>query len=173
MTFGRASPQPFVNDGSVVFFTKDGQQTQPPPPQPGQYYQTYQSLHDIAVQQRDQGVDGALEPLYAFWSNFLVDKFNVGMYEEFKSMALGELGEGNDSGSKHLSRYYSQLLNNSLPMTDRIATDLVTLARQEKDSSRPVFHMIRLAWRNGATNLKTRKRLGDLLTIEEKTEFDL
>src|SRR5262245_3123368 len=98
-------------DDSIIYFTKDGQETQLPPPQLGQYDQTYQSLHDVAFQQRQLGVDGALEPLYSFWSDFLVDKFNLGMYQEFKTTALKDLQEGNDGGMKHLVRYYGKLLS--------------------------------------------------------------
>lgn len=161
-----------TGDGSIIYFAKDGQETQLPPPQLGQYDQTYQSLHDVALQQRQLGVEGALEPLYSFWGDFLVDKFNLGMYQEFKTTALNEREQGNDSGMSHLIRYYSKLLAGPIPVSERLASDMVDLLREDKSEDRAVFHALRAAWRNGATNMKTIKRLGDVLTAEEKAELD-
>ncbi|KAL2430600.1 hypothetical protein ABEF95_011562 [Exophiala dermatitidis] len=161
-----------TGDGSIIYFAKDGQETQLPPPQLGQYDQTYQSLHDVALQQRQLGVEGALEPLYSFWGDFLVDKFNLGMYQEFKSTALNEREQGNDSGMSHLIRYYSKLLAGPIPVSERLASDMVDLLREDKSEDCAVFHALRAAWRNGATNMKTIKRLGDVLTAEEKAELD-
>lgn len=172
VSLGISALPPPVNENGIIYFAKDGLETHLPPPGPGQFDQTYQSLHDTAFQQRSQGMEGALEPLYSFWADFLVDKFNVGMYQEFKSTALHDLEEGKESGSKHLLRYYEKLLGGSQPLTERIASDLVGLTRHEHGTNRPIFHMLRTAWRNGATNLKTIKRLGDFLTAEEKAELD-
>ncbi|KIX04919.1 uncharacterized protein Z518_05790 [Rhinocladiella mackenziei CBS 650.93] len=172
LSFGFSSFVPMADESSVIYVTKDGQETQLPPPQLGQYDQTYQSLHDVAFQQRQHGVEGALEPLYSFWSDFLVDKFNLGMYQEFKTSAVNDLQEGNDSGMTHLVRYYGKLLSGPVPVSERLASDMVTLAREEKRDDRPIFHTLRAAWRNGATNMKTMKRLSDILTAEEKAEFD-
>jgi hypothetical protein len=157
---------------SVVYVTKDGHETQLPPPQHGQYDQSYQSLHDMAFRQRQLGVDGALEPLYFFWSDFLVDKFNVGMYQEFKSTAVSDFQEGSSGGMKQLVRYYGKVLGGHIPVSERLATDMVTLSREDKDGDRSLFHTLRAAWRNGATHMKTIKRLGDVLTVEEKAELD-
>ncbi|KIX95404.1 uncharacterized protein Z520_08921 [Fonsecaea multimorphosa CBS 102226] len=161
-----------TGDENIIYFTKDGQETQLPPPQPGQFDQTYLSLHDMAFQQRQIGVEGALEPLYNFWTDFLVDKFNVGMYQEFKTTAVGDLDEGSDSGMSHLVRYFGKLLSAPVPISERLASDMIALYRDEKPDKRPIFQTLRAAWRNGATNMKTIKRLGDILTAEEKAELD-
>ncbi|KIW82483.1 hypothetical protein Z517_05510 [Fonsecaea pedrosoi CBS 271.37] len=171
LSFGTPFTIP-TSDENIIYFTKDGQETQLPPPQPGQFDQTYLSLHDVAFQQRQMGVDGALEPLYNFWTDFLVDKFNVGMYQEFKTTAIGDLLEGSDSGMSHLVRYFGKLLSAPVPISERLASDMINLYREEKPDNRPVFHALRAAWRNGATNLKTIKRLGDVLSAEEKAELD-
>lgn len=160
------------DDNSIIYFTKDGQETQLPPPQLGQFDQTYLSLHDVAFQQRHLGVEGALEPLYSFWSDFLVDKFNVGMYQEFKAAAVNDLQEGNDSGMAHLVRYFSKILGGPIPVSERLASDMVSLSREEQADNRHIFQALRAAWRNGATSMKTIKRLGDALTAEEKAELD-
>jgi hypothetical protein len=143
-----------------------------PPPQPGQYDQTYLSLHDVAFQQRQMGIKDALEPLYNFWTDFLVDKFNLGMYQEFKNTAVTDLQEGNDSGMSHLVRYFGKVLSGPVPISERLAVDMVHLSREEQSDKRPVLQAMRAAWRNGATNMKTIKRLGDALNAEEKAELD-
>ena len=155
-----------------AFYTKEGEQTQMPPVKPGQYFVTYTALHDSSLEQRDHGVAGAMTPMYSFWANFLVDKFNDGMYSEFKKFAEFDLGEGDSTGFQHLLSYYHAALKSTAALSEHVATDLVRSLREEKDASRPIFKMVRIAWRDGALNLKTRKRIGNLLSDDEKTEFD-
>lgn len=118
------------------------------------------------------GVSGALEPLYNFWTDFLVDKFNLGMYQEFKNTAVSELHEGHNSGVSHLVRLFGKILAGPVPISERLASDMVNLSREERFDNRSVLQILRAAWRNGATHMKTIKRLGELLTAEEKTELD-
>jgi hypothetical protein len=172
VSVGFPNATPAGDGSSIIYFAKDGQETHLPPPRHGQYDQTYQSLHDVAFQQRQHGVEGALEPLYSFWSDFLVDKFNVGMYQEFKTAATNDLQQGNGSGMSHLVQYYGKLLGGPIPVSERLAADMVNLLREEKGEDRALFHALRTAWRNGATNMKTIKRLGEVLTAEEKAELD-
>lgn len=143
-----------------------------PPPQHGQYDQTYLSVHETAFQQRQIGVEGALEPLYSFWCDFLVDKFNLGMYQEFEAYAVSDSQAGSDSGMSHLVRYFGKVLGGPIPISERLASDMVNLSREDKGNDRPLFQTLRAAWRNGATNMKTIKRLGDVLSAEEKAELD-
>ncbi|EXJ58942.1 hypothetical protein A1O7_06373 [Cladophialophora yegresii CBS 114405] len=171
MSFDSSNNAPLTEE-SVIYFTKDGHETQLPPPQPGQYDQTYLSLHDVAFQQRQMGIKDALEPLYNFWTDFLVDKFNLGMYQEFKNTAVSDLQEGSDSGMSHLVRYFGKVLSGPVPISERLAEDMVHLSREEQSEKRPVLQAMRAAWRNGATNMKTIKRLGDVLSAEEKAELD-
>ena len=139
---------------------------------PGQYFVTYGELHQSSTQQREQGVEGAMKPMYSFWANFLVDKFNFGMYNEFKSLADADARNGDLIGNQLLLNYYQSALKSPAPLAERVATDLVASLREEKDADRPIFKMLRMAWRDGALNLKSRKRIGDLLQQEEKIEFD-
>ncbi|EXJ77633.1 hypothetical protein A1O3_09861 [Capronia epimyces CBS 606.96] len=172
LSFGFPNATTTGDGNSIIYFAKDGQETQLPPPLLGQYDQTYQSLHDVAFQQRQLGVEGALEPLYSFWSDFLMDKFNVGMYQEFKSTAVNDVQQGNGGGMAHLVRFYGKLLGGPVPVSERLASDMVALLREDKSKDRAIFHALRTAWRNGATNLKTIKRLRDVLTAEEKADLD-
>lgn len=136
-------------------------------------HEDYLSLRDKAiVQQQTQHFEGALAVLYPFWSTFLVDNFNLSMYQDFATFAANDVKAGNDNGQTHLLQFYETLLASRAPMSDRVAADVVDAARQETNNDRPLFRKLRAAWRNGATNLKTRKRIGDLLTAEEKAEFD-
>jgi la-related protein 1 len=143
-----------------------------PPAKPGQYFVSYIALHDSSLQQREQGIEGAMNPMYSFWANFLVDKFNDGMYTEFKKLADSDFEEGDVIGMQHLINYYHGALKSQAALSEHVVTDLVTLLREEKEPNRPVFKMLRMAWRDGALNLKTRKRIGDILTDAEKSEFD-
>jgi hypothetical protein len=159
-------------DDNIPYFTKDGHETQLPPPQVGQFDQSYPAFHDIAFQQRQMGVPEALEPLYNFWADFLVDNFNVRLYQEFKDTAISDQQAGNDSGLSYLVRFYGKILSGPVPLSERLAADIVGLSREDGADKRPVLQMMRAAWRNGATNMKTIKRLGDVLTVEEKAELD-
>ena len=171
MKFGFSNPQAAAAD-DPAFYTKEGEQTPMPPVKPGQYFVTYSALHDSSLQQREQGFEGAMKPMYSFWANFLVDKFNDGMYSEFKKLAEADFKAGDAVGVQHLMTYYHGALKSSAALSEHVATDLVTSFREEQDATRPVFKMMRIAWRDGALNLKTRKRIGDLLNDEEKVEFD-
>ena len=168
---GFSSSHPGATD-APAFYSKEGEQTQMPPFKPGQYFVSYNALHESSLQQREQSVDGAMKPMYSFWANFLVDKFNDGMYSEFKRMAEADHKEGDTVGSEHLLSYYRGALKSSSALSEHVAQDLVTSLREEQDVGRPFFKTMRIAWRDGALNLKTRKRIGDLLTDEEKAEFD-
>lgn len=172
LTFG-ASTSPALDSEAV--FTKDGQKI-PLPDQPpeGYYFQPYFAARAEALNDRKHGLDGALEPMYEFWSNFLVNRFNLSMYNEFKTFAREDLDQGDERGNNALMSYYDGALKSNAPISPYVAQDLVELLRREAgaESARPVFKMLRLAWRNGALNLKSRKRIQDNLNGEEKAEFD-
>jgi la-related protein 1 len=170
LTFGNpGSPAP---DGPAVF-TRDGQQLPlSQPAQPGHYFQPYFEARAEALNDREHGVEGALEPMYSFWSTFLVKSFNQSMYNEFRELAVDDQSRGDEAGFQHLLSYYDSALKAQPPISTIVASDLVTLLRNETTPSRPVFKMLRLAWRNGALNLKSRKRIQDNLSNEEKVEFD-
>lgn len=143
--------------------------------QPGYIHEDYLNLKEKALSQRAENhYDGACIPLYPLWAEFLAspNSFNVGMYEDFKTWAIEDLENGNENGKKHLVHFYDAMLSGKNAMTERLATDIVNIARSEPTTSRPVWLKLRAAWRNGATNMKTRKRLTDLLTAEEKSELE-
>lgn len=173
LQFGQATSAPNKNDEPLYFTQGEG-----PPPhlvKPGYIWEEYLSLRELALSQRVQNhFDGALVPLYPLWAEFLSapNQFNVGMYEDFKTWALEDAEKGNDNGKKHLVKFYDTMLTGKTPMSDRISNDVVEIARKESGPERPTWLKLRAAWRNGATNLKTRKRLSDLLSQEEQGELD-
>ena len=156
-----------------VFWVKEGV-----PPvgmrQEGLTDEPYESLRGRAFEQRLYGnLVADMETLYEFWSHFLIRNFNVRMYDEFCGMALEDSNNGADSGLRHLIRYYEALLSGQTPLTERLAKDLVNLVQSEaEDSPRPVFHILRTAWRNGAFNLKSRKRVDTVLTPSLRAELE-
>ena len=172
MVFGNANAQSGTNPEATPFVNKEGLQSRMPAPTPGQYFMTYPEVHAASFRDREQGAPDALKTLYNFWSMFLIDKFNLSMYQDFKTVALQDREEGDNFGVNLLLNYYDTVLKRPLPVNDAVASDLVSLLREEADSQGRVHKMLRLAWRNGALNLKTRKKIAELLRPEEKASFD-
>ena len=173
LQFGQGGSTGTKGGESAVYFT----QGEAPPHyvQPGYIHEEYNILKEKALAQRAENhYEGACVPLYPLWAEFLTvpTQFNVGMYEDFKTWAIEDLENGDDNGKQHLVRFYDAMLSGKTAMTERLATDIVNLARKEPNGNRPTWLKLRSAWRNGATNMKTRKRLTDLLTIEEQTELE-
>lgn len=167
MKFGQSTPEP----DTPAIFTKDGQKMRlPDQPPEGYYSQPYFSARAEAIQDREQGIDAAMEPMYSFWSTFLVKRFNPSMYNEFKTLAAEDQARGDERGIKYLLRYYDGALVEKAPISTHVAQDLVDLLRKETDPSRPVFKLLRQAFRDGAFHVRSRKRIQDILNTEEKTE---
>lgn len=178
MNFSRAgffatSPRSFTtSENEPVFWAKDGASIQELHHE-GLAHEPYLSLHDRALEQRMQGRgDEDMEFLYQFWSHFLIRNFNLGMYEEFRALAMDHQQHGFSNGHKHLIRYYETLLLGKAPLSDRIAQDVVAMAESETGDSRPAFQKLRSAWRNGAFNLKSRKKVDNILSPELRTELE-
>ncbi|EFX04742.1 La domain family protein protein [Grosmannia clavigera kw1407] len=81
----------------------------------------YPGLRTKAFDQRKNSKSGetpaAMKHLYQFWSHCLPDKFNVRMYEDFRSSAL-EDARGDmpcDFGLRCLLRYYNHVLTDAGP----------------------------------------------------------
>lgn len=168
--------QPFA-DGSRpngTFFLKDGV-SQSDFDREGSDPWPYQMLHAKAVEQRDQGLHGTnnheMEILYQFWPTFLFQNFNAGMYKDFYRFALEDLTHGSTNGSKHLAKYYGYQLAADKPLSEQAAQDIVAAIRQESGQARPIFQKVRAFWRDGAFNMKSRKRINDLLDTSVKEEL--
>jgi la-related protein 1 len=160
-------------DGNMpVFWNKDGAQLIESA-HDDVAWEPYESLRNRALEQRLYGDTSAtMESLYKFWSHFLVRNFNARMYDEFHGLALEDSSQGSNSGVDHLIRYYEALLSGQTPLTDRHACDLVQLVLNEPDVTRPAFQKLRTAWRNGAFNLKSRKRVDMIITPALRAELE-
>ncbi|KAL1958588.1 hypothetical protein VTO42DRAFT_4185 [Malbranchea cinnamomea] len=116
-----------------------------------------------------------MDVLYQFWSHFLVRNFNSKMYNEFKSLAFDDLSSRkSDIGLKHLIKFYDAALStSSLVISDEVARDVVDLARSElNEKEKPVFRRLRSAWRNGAFNLRSRKKIDGIIDDRLRTELE-
>lgn len=174
LQFGQ-NPVALKKSGEQAMYFTQGEGPRPELMRPGYIHEDYVTLREQAWKQRAENhFGGALLVLYPLWADFLAvpHQFNVAMYEDFKSWALEDEEKGNDNGKKYLVKFYDAMLGGNNAMSDRISTDIVAIARGESGGNRPTWSKLRGAWRNGATNLKTRKRLADLLTPEEREELD-
>lgn len=115
-----------------------------------------------------------LKVLYDFWPHFLVRNFNPRMYEEFRTLAT-EDAKQNPHGINGLISFYDEVLSKPQTINDTIARHYVELVQAESDRSstdRPAFAKLRSAWRNGALDLKSRKKVADMLDVNIREELE-
>jgi len=168
----QATHMPFQGTHLPVFWIKDGASLDGFLHE-GLTHEHYVDLRDRALAQRQfDTANSDMEVLYQFWCHFLVRNFNAGMYQEFQNTAVEDLRNGATNGIKYLSEYYEALLAGHAPLTDNLANDIVSLAQIEVDESRPIFQKLRAAWRNGAFDLKSRKRVDTLLSPDLRAELE-
>jgi la-related protein 1 len=138
----------------------------------------YVNLRSKALEQRSfsspPDVCQDMDRLYQFWSHFLVRNFNTRMYMEFASLAAQDFEERSScAGRTAILNYYAGALAHQEPIRYIVAQDFVTLVQSEpRDSERSAFKQLRAAWRNGALNLKSRKRIMDFIDPALKVELD-
>ena len=139
----------------------------------------YVQLRLKALDQRRHAATGTcpydLDVLYQFWCHFLIRNFNNQMYSDFKFFATADATERHNTvGMQNLVKFYSECLssNNNI-IRDRVAKDYVELALNEPSTLDGLaFKKLRSAWRNGALNLKNRKKLADIIDPGLKDALD-
>ena len=141
-------------------------------------HESYHLFRTNALHQREQSGTGKchrdMDILYQFWSHFLIRNFNRRMYEEFRRMAFDDVNTRNSNvGLKNLVQYYDESMLGQKVISDEIARDFVNLVKSESaGKERPAFDKLRAAWRNGATNMKNRKKIDNIIDAELKVQLE-
>lgn len=96
------------------------------------------------------------------------------MYSEFREFALEDARVNAMSGIKNLISYYDEILNSKKKVIPQIlARHYIDLVQQEDPTGeRPAFEKLRIAWRNGALDVKSRKQIGDLVDVKLRADLD-
>lgn len=96
------------------------------------------------------------------------------MYEEFRRIAFEDADKHESfAGIKNLIQYYEESILGQKIISDEIARDFVTLVKSETSTNeRPAFDKLRAAWRNGAFNMKNRKKIDNIIDAELKAELE-
>ncbi|KAF2084445.1 hypothetical protein K490DRAFT_49114, partial [Saccharata proteae CBS 121410] len=138
----------------------------------------YTELRNTALKQRASASQGScpydLDVLYQFWSHFLIRNFNTSMYNEFRQLAHDDSSQRSSSvGMSNLLKYYSEALSSQSDIRERIARHYVELvAAESADNGRPAFKQLRAAWRNGALNVKNRKKINMFIDASLRTSLE-
>lgn len=134
----------------------------------------YVQLRLKALDQRSRAATGNcpydLDVLYQFWSHFLIRNFNNNMYTEFTHFAHEDAAERYSTvGRRNLIKFYGEAIKSTNLVPLRVARDFVELAKSEgKKQDNTSLKDLRQAWRDGATNLRNRKRFAEILDDEAR-----
>jgi la-related protein 1 len=139
--------------------------------------ESYSSFRSRALSKRDLSAPGEthadMKLLYEFWSHFLCRNFNLTMYNEFRQYAFEDASENAPSGMKNLISYYDEVLNSKKKVIpEGLARHYVEIVKGEKQGERPAFEKLRAAWRNGALDMKSRKKIDNLVDPQLREELE-
>jgi la-related protein 1 len=159
-------PEVVDKNAEVIFLWLKDQVIQQEDIPKGTHVQPYIALRSEALAQRERGAPGTcphdLDILYKFWSHFLIRNFNARMYAEFKFLAIDDARvRDNTIGLTQLVNFYvNALKSNTHIVRDLVVADYIDLVKdQPPNFQNYAFKQLRQAWRDGATNLKNRKKL--------------
>ncbi|KAK4890370.1 hypothetical protein LTR27_010898 [Elasticomyces elasticus] len=141
-------------------------------------FELYTRLRSKALEQRSHAATGTcpydLDVLYKFWSHFLLRNFNARMYGEFHHYANEDRKARHSiNGLSALVKFYNQALHSPNPIRECVVRDYVELVNYEPTQLEgTAFKQLRSAWRDGALNLKNRKKLIDVVSPALKARLD-
>jgi len=162
-------------NGPPVMWVKGQRQQAPVSEQNSQ--EPYTAFRARALKHRDASAPGEthadMKLLYEFWSHFLCRNFNLTMYNDFRSYAFEDSRLHAMGGMKNLISYYDEILNSKKKVIpETLARHYVELVKSEDANDRPAFERLRAAWRNGALDMKSRKKIDNFVDQELKEELE-
>ncbi|KAI9644463.1 hypothetical protein NHQ30_006484 [Ciborinia camelliae] len=112
--------------------------------------------------------------LYEFWAHFLCRNFNPSMYSEFRRLALEDNQNNAPTGMEQLILYYDETLNNKKKTINEVlAGHYVDVVKgEDSPTQRSAFSKLRASLRNGALDLKSRKKIDNLLDAKLKEQLE-
>ena len=152
-------------------------QRQQAPVSEHQSREPYLTFRARALKRRETSTAGQthsdMKLLYEFWSHFLCRNFNTRMYNEFRQYAFEDARSKSTSGMRNLISYYDEILNSKKKVIpDLFASHYVDLVKSESSDDKPAFERLRAAWRNGALDLKSRKKIDNLVDQKLREELE-
>jgi len=74
---------------------------------------------------------------------------------------------------KNLISYYDEILNSKKKVIpETLARHYVELVKSEDSNDRPAFERLRAAWRNGALDMKSRKKIDNFVDPKLREELE-